>query len=824
MKKEDLQNLSSFESRHLGPTPEERQKMLEFLGLSSMEEFLSSLLPDRKKTSFDLPQALTEQSLLKLLKDKGEKNEVLKSAMGRGFKSSFLPPVIARNVLENPVWLTSYTPYQAELSQGRLEALLNFQTLVSDLTGLELSQASLLDEGTALAEALSLAKNVNDKKEDSKIFFVDEKIFPQNREVLKTRAKAYGFEMEVGDFKKMRNKDYFAVILQYPNLEGEIEDIESFLTDMKKKDILSIVSTDLLSLSLLKPPGEMGCDIAVGSSGNLGIPLFFGGPLAGFLATRKEWIRHIPGRIVGVSKDRHGKKAYRLTLQTREQHIRRERATSNICTAQALLATISSFYAVYHGPKGLKNIALKINDLTKKLHQMLKSFPEIKMRNSSFYDTLSFDCPEEKAKTLYEAFKKEKILVFFESFFSLTMDETWEEEDLERIKKVLKQVFSFKEIKESSKDSFPEKLLRTSPYLSHPSFNSYHSETKMLRYIHRLQEKELSLTHSMIPLGSCTMKLNATSELQALSWSEFKDLHPFLPPKNSEGLREIITELNTYLCELTGFAEFDFQANAGSQGEYAGLLAMKNYFKDKKENRNLILIPSSAHGTNPASAIMAGFKVLNLKCSKEGFIDLEDLEIKLEKYGSQIAGAMFTYPSTYGFFEEGMEEICKKLHKKGALIYLDGANMNALLGLVKPCHLGFDICHLNLHKTFCIPHGGGGPGVGPVGVRKGLEKYLPSHIYGQKRLTGAISSAPYGSAILLIISWSYIRLMGEQGLKNCALQACLSANYMAEKLKKHFRLLFKGKNGRVAHECIIDLRKFKNELGHHCGRCGETSH
>ena len=802
-----------FEKRHIGTSPREEQEMLKACSISSKKELLSLALSSEKEDTFKLPPPLTEKSLNCLLSKKAKKNKLFKTFIGRGYKASFLPPVIRRNVLENPVWLTSYTPYQSELSQGRLEALLNFQTMVSDLTGLEISQASLLDEGTALAEALSLSKNVNDKKQEALKFFVDQDLFPQNKEVLKTRSKALGFEMEIGDFKSFSPKDHFAVLIQYPNSKGLVEDLEEFLQKMKKEDVISIVSSDLLSLTLIKSPGEMGADIVVGNSGNFGIPYFFGGPHAGFLATRKKWIRQIPGRIVGVSKNRHGKNAYRLTLQTREQHIRRERATSNICTAQALLATTSSFYGVYHGPLGLKAIALKINNLTKKLRKILKSFPDLSLKNKSYFDTLSFSLKKEKAKKLYEAFLKEKINVFFEEdFFSLTLDETCNEEDLIQIKEVLKSCLSFKESKEEE-EAFPEKLLRKSEYMTHPVFNMYHSETKLLRYIHSLQDKELSLTHSMIPLGSCTMKLNATSELEALSMPEFANLHPFIPLDQSLGIREIISELNSYLCELTGFSEFNFQGNAGSQGEYAGLLAIKNYFQKKKEERKFILIPSSAHGTNPASAIMAGFKVLSLKCLKDGSIDKEDLTDKIKKHGKNLAGAMFTYPSTYGFFEEGMSEICKALHDIGALIYLDGANMNALLGLIKPQKIGFDICHLNLHKTFCIPHGGGGPGVGPVGVRKGLEEFLPSHIYEKKRETGSISSAPFGSAILLIISWSYIRLMGEKGLRNSALQAILSANYMAKRLEKHFKILFSNKKGFVAHELIIDLKKFKNQAG-----------
>ncbi|MCY4321940.1 MAG: aminomethyl-transferring glycine dehydrogenase [Bdellovibrionaceae bacterium] len=807
-----------FLKRHIGPSDSELSEILSTLNVSSLKELTDKILPTEinRKEAFQLPEPITESELLKQAKQKANKNKVFKSYIGMGYKSSFTPPVIQRHILENPCWYSSYTPYQSELAQGRLEALLNFQTMVADLTGMEISNASLLDEGTALAEALVLAKNANTKKATAKKLFVDYRIYPQSLEVLKTRCSAWAWEIEVGDFEKFKGgKEYFSAVIQYPFADGSIKNISDFTQLMKSDNCFTITATDLLSLCILKSPGEMGADVVVGSSQNFGIPLFYGGPHAAFLATKKEFIRLIPGRIVGVSKDRHGKQAYRLSLQTREQHIRREKATSNICTAQALLAVMASFYAIYHGPKNLKKMALKIHELTKKLYQILSSFKEIKILNSSFFDTISFSLPsQELTEKLYQAFQKERINLnqINKKSLSITFDEICEESDLLQIEQILKAILnSSKKTSQPPKLAIPQNCLRESSYLTHPVFNSYHSETELTRYIHRLQDKELSLTHSMIPLGSCTMKLNAVTELMPVSWPEFSSIHPFSPKDQSKGYHEIIEELEKQLCELTGFKAFSFQPNAGSQGEYAGLLAIKNYHSvHKEEHRNICLIPTSAHGTNPASAVMAGFQVVTLACTKEGLIDSKDLENKIKQYNKNLACLMMTYPSTYGFFEE-VKEICNKIHKAGAFVYLDGANMNALLGLCKPAQLGFDVCHLNLHKSFCIPHGGGGPGVGPVGVNEKLKDFLPGHVFLDKQTKlGAVSSAPYGSAGILIISWAYIKLMGLEGLKKSAQVAMANANYIAEKLKDHYRILFKGQNNLVAHECIIDLRKFKN--------------
>ena len=687
--------------------------------------------------------------------------------------------------------------------------------MIAELTGMEVANASLLDEGTALAEALVLAKNANLKKQKARKVFVDAGLYPHSLEVLKTRCGAWGWEITTADFESFTGgEEYFAAVLQYPCAVGSIKDISHFIKQMKQDNCFTVAAVDLLSLCLLKPPGEMGADVVVGNSQNFGIPLFYGGPHAAFFAAKKEFIRLMPGRIVGVSKDRHGKQAYRLSLQTREQHIRREKATSNICTAQALLAVMAGFYAVYHGPKNLKRIALKINNLTKDLYKLLNSFKELEILNSSFFDSLSFKMSSPGlALKLYQAFQKEGInlnLINTDSL-SITLDESCGKSELSQIEKVLTSVL--KTSKNTSQDitAIPKNLLRKSPFLSHPVFNSYHSETELTRYIHRLQNKELSLTHSMIPLGSCTMKLNAVTELIPVNWPEFANIHPFAPLEQTKGCQELIQELEEQLCEITGFKAFSFQPNAGSQGEYAGLLAIKKYhMANQSAHRDICLIPTSAHGTNPASAVMAGFKVIPLACSKEGLIDIQDLEKKLDQYGKNLACLMITYPSTYGFFEE-IKTVCDKAHKAGALVYLDGANMNALLGLCKPAHLGFDVCHLNLHKSFCIPHGGGGPGAGPVGVTEKLKNFLPGHVFlKEKNKIGAVSSAPYGSAGILVISWAYIKLMGLEGLRKSAQTAMANANYIANKLKNHYRILFKGQNDCVAHECVIDLRKFKN--------------
>lgn len=819
-----------FIKRHIGCSDQELLDILKALKVSSLEELTEQILPKElnRKTQFSLDKPLTEQELLKEVQKIAGENQIFKSYIGRGYKKSFTPPPIQRHILENPVWYSSYTPYQSELAQGRLEALLNFQTMIASLTGMEIANASLLDEGTALAEALTLAKNVNTKKHSLKKVFIDSRVFSQSLEVIKTRSDSMGWEPVIDRFEDFKEaEDCWAAVLQYPAAEGSLPDIQNFLQKMKQKGCSTIVATDLLSLCLLKAPGEFSgdlTDVVVGSSQNFGIPLFFGGPHAAFFATKKEYIRLIPGRIVGVSKDRHGKQAYRLSLQTREQHIRREKATSNICTAQTLLALMAGFYAVYHGPKKLKQMAQNIHDLTKKLFMILQNFKELEILNTSFFDTLRFKVSS--VKTFHAIQKKlleEKINLYSpeELLFSITLDETRSEGDTKQLEKILESVL---EKKSSSSPVFAQQkspigikpeLLRTSEYLTHPVFNSYHSETELTRYIHRLQDKELSLTRSMIPLGSCTMKLNAVAELAPVSRPEFADLHPFAPLEQSQGYKKIIKELEKQLCEITGFKAFSFQPNAGSQGEYAGLLAIKKYHESKNQaQRKICLIPVSAHGTNPASAIMAGFEVKTLKCAKDGRIDPVDFVTQTKQYKNRLGAVMITYPSTYGFFED-IKEICDKTHTAGGLVYLDGANMNALLGLVKPAELGFDVCHLNLHKSFCIPHGGGGPGVGPVGVNEKLKGFLPGHLPGclhsnQKTNLGAVSSAPYGNAGILLISWAYIKMMGLGGLRKSAQTAMANANYIAEKLKGHYRILYKGSQGRVAHECIIDLRKFKN--------------
>ncbi len=821
MKQTSSQQTSSFTKRHIGSHEEELSQILKYLEVSSLEELTQSTLPPEiyKKDTFKLKPPLSEQALLKKAKQLGEQNKIFKNYIGMGYNPSITPGVITRNILENPVWYTSYTPYQSELAQGRLEALLNFQTIIKDLTGMEIANASLLDEGTATAEALVLTKNVNEQKSKAHKFFVDQHCFPQTLDVLKTRSKSFGWEMEVGDFKNFKGgKEYFSIIIQYPNSLGSIENIPGFLKDMEEQNIFSIVITDPLSLTLLTPPGEMGAHVVVGSSQRLGIPLFFGGPHAAYFATKEKYVRFVPGRIVGLSKDRHNNPALRLALQVREQHIRREKATSNICTSQVLLAIVSSFYVIYHGPEGLKKISSKIHSLTKRLYEMLSLF-DGELKNPNFFDTICWELDsKQKAEEIQKLFWREQINIGrnLKSLF-WTLNETTEEEDLVKIEKILRNqhVIPLNKNQKNQQKGIPKKFQRTSQYLKHPVFNSYHSETKILRYIHQLQNKELSLAHSMIPLGSCTMKLNSVTEMTALSWPCFSNLHPFAPTNQTQGYLQLIKELEQQLCELTGFHSFSFQPNAGSQGEYAGLLAIKAYHqKIQQAHRNICLIPSSAHGTNPASAMMAGLKVVPVACTKEGPIDLEDLNNKLKTWGDKLSCIMITYPSTYGVFEEGIKEICSKIHSHGGLVYVDGANMNALLGLCKLKSIGFDVCHLNLHKTFCIPHGGGGPGVGPVGVSEELKDFLPDHwTFKKKSSLGAISSSPYGSAGILSISWAYISLMSHEGLKQSAQIAIANANYLAKKLQPFYRILFKGKKGRVAHECIVDFRKFKNTAG-----------
>ena len=804
-----------FIKRHLGSCDQNIKQMLEELKLDSVKTLIKQTLPSEIDSQDDLslPEAISEQDVLQKAKAYAQKNQVFKNYIGQGYVPCITPGCIQRNILENPAWYTSYTPYQSELAQGRLEALLNFQTLVTSLTGMEVAGCSLLDEGTAAAEACSLAKNVNDKKPNAKKFFVDSHTFPQTIDVLKTRSQHLGWEMVVGDFKTFQSdEDFFACFLQYPNAQGEVTDIKAFLERMKQSNTISIVASDLLSLCLIESPGKMQASICVGSSGRFGVPLFYGGPHAGFLAVKKEYSRSLPGRIVGVSKDRHQQPALRLALQTREQHIRRERATSNICTSQVLLAVVSSFYACYHGPQGLKKQAERIYQLTYKLKKILKSF-EGQLLTKNFFDTISWQTSQ--SEKVYQAFLKHKINIYKKGdVLSWTLSELTTENDIKEIETILNSTLkSLKPVEEEIAIP-PIKNQRTDSFLTHPVFNSYHSETEMLRYIHLLQNKELSLTHSMIPLGSCTMKLNGVTEMAPCTWPEFSQIHPLAPENQTQGWQNIISDLNKQLCEITGFSKFSFQPNAGSQGEYAGLLTIKKFHASQNQaHRDICLIPTSAHGTNPASAKMAGLKVVPVLCTKEGSIDIKDLDEKLQKYRDSLCCMMLTYPSTYGIFEEGVKDICKKIHDAGALVYLDGANMNALLGLCKVRSIGFDVAHLNLHKTFCIPHGGGGPGAGPIGVSSKLAQFLPGHVWQDS--SGACSSAPYGNAGVLIIPWAYILLMGKEGLKASSELAILNANYIASRLEKHYRILFKGRENRVAHECIIDLRKFKNTADIH---------
>ncbi|EMN01160.1 glycine dehydrogenase [Leptospira noguchii str. 1993005606] len=811
--------LDTFPRRHIGPDLQQTAEMLKELGLSSVEELINKSVPAgiRLKKSLDLPKASTEHKILQDLKGIASQNQVFRSYIGAGYYSCIIPGVIQRNILENPGWYTAYTPYQAEISQGRLEALLNFQTMIIDLTGLEISNASLLDEGTAAAEAMFLAYSVR-KNETAKKFFVSELCHPQTIDVVVTRANPLGIEVQIGDHESIElNEDFFGVLLQYPATNGKVIDYTSFIQIAHNVGALSTIAADLLALTLLKSPGEMGADIAVGSSQRFGLPLGFGGPHAGYFATKDEFKRSMPGRLIGVSKDSQGNPGLRLSLQTREQHIRRDKATSNICTAQVLLAVISSMYAIYHGPEGLKNIATRIYKFTSIFANVLKN-AGFTITNDSFFDTITIQTGTKTQEILNRA-RSQKINFreYKDGRIGITLDETVNSEDL----KDLLEIFEVKntDIEKLFVDAqnIPESLNRKTSYLTHPVFQSHHTETKMLRYIRKLESRDLSLTTSMIPLGSCTMKLNATTEMYPVTWPEFGAIHPFAPADQTKGYKIIFEQLEKWLCEITGFAGVSLQPNAGSQGEYAGLLAIRRFHESRNESyRNVCLIPISAHGTNPASAAMAGFQVVVVSCDQNGNVDLEDLKAKAEEHKKDLAALMITYPSTHGVFEESVKEICQIVHSCGGQVYMDGANMNAQVGLTSPGEIGADVCHLNLHKTFCIPHGGGGPGVGPIGVAKHLVPFLPGHVLINNKTGnehGAVSAAPWGSASIILISWVYIALMGSEGLTNATRNSILNANYIAKRLEKVYPVLYKGKNGFVAHECILDLRPFKKSAG-----------
>jgi glycine dehydrogenase len=816
-----LEHPDRFPNRHIGPDAAQTKQMLDLLERPSLDALIDAAVPKqiRLQQPLQLPAGRGEYEVLGELKTIASQNQVYRSFIGMGYYDCITPAVIQRNILENPGWYTQYTPYQAEISQGRLEALLNFQTMVTDLTGLDIANASLLDEATAAAEAMTMCYALKDGRN---VFFVAEDCHPQNIDVVKTRAKALGIEVIVGDATKFEfDEKVFGALVQYPNTYGGIIDYSDFIGGAHAAGAMVTVATDLLALTLLKPPGEFGADIAVGSAQRFGVPMGYGGPHAAFFATRDAFKRHMPGRIVGVSKDSRGKPALRLALQTREQHIRREKATSNICTAQALLANIASMYACYHGPEGLRKIA-------KRVHVIADSFSTAVMVNGftvdygDFFDTVSVECGSsqkrddiiqraaERGFNLRAAGKDLVVVAFDETSNANSISE------LETVftGKAAKAVDILQKDLSEAKLGFPEWLHRTTSFLTHKVFNSYHSETEMLRYIKRLESRDLSLTTSMIPLGSCTMKLNAAAEMLPITWPEFGKLHPFAPIKQARGYQTIFKQLEEWLGEITGFAGISLQPNAGSQGEYAGLLVIRAYHENRGEtHRNICLIPTSAHGTNPASAVMAGMNVVAVACDKDGNIDLTDLRAKAEAHKNDLAALMVTYPSTHGVFEETIKEICEIIHAHGGQVYMDGANMNAQVGLCRPADMGADVCHLNLHKTFCIPHGGGGPGMGPIGVAEHLVDFLPGHPVvnlGGENPIGAVSAAPWGSASILIISWVYIALMGGAGLTEATKYAILNANYIARRLDKYFPVLYKGHGGLVAHECILDLREFKS--------------
>ena len=810
-------NNKLFANRHIGPRSEDIELMLTTLGYASMEDFIDAVVPTdiRLSSTFNLNgdvSGLSEPEALAVLKELASQNKVFRSYIGMGYSNCFVPPVIQRNILENPGWYTQYTPYQAEISQGRLEALLNFQTMVIDLTGLPIANASLLDEATAAAEAMGMCF-ANVPQKISRKFFVSKTCHPQTIAVLQTRAEPLGIELQIGDHRDVNfDTPILGAIAQYPATDGTIYDYHQFAEQVHAAGGLFVTATDLLSLLLLKPPGEFGADIVIGNSQRFGVPLGYGGPHAAFLSTHEELKRSIPGRIAGVSHDANGKPAIRLALQTREQHIRREKATSNICTAQVLLAVMAGMYAVYHGPTGLRQIAERVHAHTCALRTGLKALGYDTGEFPSF-DTLSVTVTAEKTAELRTSALERQINLraIDSTHIGISLDETTTSADVEELLEVFGAQSPTLEL--STESAIPMELQRESPYLTHPVFNSYHSETEMLRYIHRLQTKDLSLVNAMIPLGSCTMKLNATAEMVPVTWREFGELHPFVPQVQAEGYQHLFSQLETWLAEITGYSGISLQPNAGSQGEYAGLLVIREYHRSRDEShRDVCLIPTSAHGTNPASAVMAGMKVVVVACDSEGNIDVADLREKADTHRENLAAAMITYPSTHGVFEEKIREICEIVHESGGQVYMDGANLNALVGIAQPADVGADVCHLNLHKTFCIPHGGGGPGMGPIGVKAHLTDFLPTHPIvpvGGSAGIGAVSAAPWGSPGILPISWAYIAMMGAEGLTSATEVAILNANYIAKKLAPHYPVLYTGKNGLVAHECIIDLRGFK---------------
>ncbi|MFZ1515447.1 MAG: aminomethyl-transferring glycine dehydrogenase [Saprospiraceae bacterium] len=815
-----------FENRHIGTIGADLVDMLKTIGVQSLDQLIEQTVPDgiRLKDPMKIPQALSEFDYLSTLKQIGQKNKLNRSFIGQGYFGTITPSVISRNVFQNPGWYTQYTPYQAEIAQGRLEALLNYQTMVSDLCGLPIASASLLDEGTAAGEAMSMfyhAKEKRNKEESPNVFFVDQRVYDQTLDVLQARAWPKNIKIVVGNVEKEEiPANCFGVLIQYPDKTGAVTDYSGFIAKAKSKGCLVAMATDLLALCMLKSPGELGADVALGNSQRFGVPFGFGGPHAAFFATTEEFKRDMPGRIIGVSIDDHGNRALRMALQTREQHIRREKATSNICTAQALLAIMASMYGVYHGPDGLYAIARRTHDMATSLGNSLTSMG-YKLLNEYFFDTLAIKADQSSTAQIKEIAEAHQMNFWYTSEgVQISLDETVTEEELNLITTIFAKASGKNQaamILPTSGLKIPSTIIRTSEYLTHQIFSINQTESAMMRYIKRLENKDLSLVHSMISLGSCTMKLNAATELIPVSWPEFSDIHPFVPANQAEGYLTMIHELEEYLCQVTGFTACSLQPNSGAQGEFAGLLTIKAYHESRGDHkRNIALIPSSAHGTNPASAVVAGMEVVVTACDENGNIIVEDIKAKASQYKDNLACLMVTYPSTHGVFETSIREICEIIHQEGGLVYMDGANMNAQVGLTSPSAIGADVCHLNLHKTFAIPHGGGGPGMGPICVNDKLKPFLPSHKYftvnGDKHAVPAVSAAPYGSASILLISYAYIRMLGPDGMTKATKHAILNANYIASRLSGRYKVLYKGENGRVAHELIVDLRPYK-EVG-----------
>ena len=806
----------NFTRRHIGPNSSELNKILSTIGVTSVEQLLEQTIPEkiRLKNDLNIPEGISEMEFLKEIKKLSSLNQKFKTYIGLGYHDTFTPSVIQRNILENPGWYTAYTPYQPEIAQGRLEALLNFQTMVCDITKMEIANASLLDEGTSAAEAMIMMYNNRSKDQkstDQNKFYVDSNIFPQTLAVLSTRAKPLNIELIVGDIKELNEDEFFGCIIQYPGKDGKLEEIDNFLESINNENLKVIIAVDLMSIVLIEPPNPDKIDVVVGTTQRFGIPLGYGGPHAAFFATKEKYKRNIPGRIIGVTKDLDGDYSLRMALQTREQHIKRDRATSNICTAQVLLAVMAGMYAVYHGPLGLKEISKSIHLKAVYLKRSLESIG-LQIKYSKYFDTVTVLCDSKKIKEL-AAIKKINFCFLSNNEISISVNEKTNMKDLKEIISVFEEFMN----KESSIEEFPTDIEfineRKSDILSHPVFNSYHSETSLMRYIKSLENKDLSLTQSMISLGSCTMKLNSASEMIPLSWSEWNSIHPFVPVDQAKGYHEVINRLEEYLSEITGFAATSLQPNSGAQGEYSGLMVIKSYLDKKGDShRNICLIPSSAHGTNPASAIMAGLKVVVINTDERGNIDIEDLKSKVKEHKDNLAALMITYPSTHGVFESEIQSINDLIHQNGGQVYMDGANMNAQVGLTSPKIIGADVCHLNLHKTFSIPHGGGGPGVGPICVAEHLKEFLPSNPLiktGGDDSLEAISSAPWGSALVCLISYGYIRMLGRDGIRKSTEIAIVNANYLKTKLEKNYKILYSGENGRSAHEFIIDCRDFK---------------